>query len=607
MLKNLLFIIVFTPFSLFILFTFFCKKISKEITKNVVIFFSILEFLLILKIFHLYRNFFLNYNRSVINISYKFIDINNFNFNLIFVLDFYSILMLLVTSSIFFVICLYATWYMYEDKEYTKFFSYFYLFIFSVLSFILSGNFILSYYFWELISFCSYFLIGFYKSSFNNGFNSSKSLIITRLGDVFFIIGVFYLSANLKTFNILDIINNLYFLYEKNCFLIKLSIIFILFGILSKCSQFPFIWLNKAMSGPVPASALIHSSTMVMSGIYVLIRIKNLFTLYNINNFLMLLSVFTIIISSFLSLTKDNIKKILAYSTISQVGYMFFLIGIKEYNLALMYQILHSFTKSLLFLSSGVIIINSKNNNNLYKLDNLLNKFPIIYFYFIMSGLSLTGFPIITSGFYVKEIILVKLIKVNSVLFLLVNFIFLLTNIYFYRTIIILLNKKVKNKEKRIYKLNKCSKISLFFLLVLTTSLGYTLILKIFNLFNNFIIKKNNYLNKYFIINSLIFHITSLILSKFFFLNSKSLIFFKIKKYISKIEIFCIHNFLINIYSLVYNLLKFNLFKKIINIFNCYNIFAYFYDFCLFKKFNNYLIWITLGIFFIISFYFYTI
>ncbi|MCV2524874.1 MAG: NADH-quinone oxidoreductase subunit L, partial [Candidatus Lightella neohaematopini] len=345
------------------------------------------------------------------------------------------------------------------------------LFITSMLIVILADNLFFMFFGWELVSFCSYLLIGFYYRVDNNYYSAMKSFIMNRFSDIFLMIAIFLIYYEFNSLNFNDIDNNLN--YHHNKTILSLITYMITIGIIGKSAQFPlYSWLKDAMVGPTPVSALIHSTTMVTIGIYLVIRIHKIFILTPTTLlFMQCIGVITIIIASLSALLQNNIKKILAYSTVSQISYMLITLSIGAWNASLYYLIIHAFCKSLLFLSAGVLI-NVFNEQHIFKLSSI-KKLPIIpYIGFLIGGSSLSAFPIITAGFYSKSNILNHILTNNNY-YLLCIMIFstIITTMYIFRVILTLYNK-VSVEFRILNNFNIYRDIPIIILIILATAIG---------------------------------------------------------------------------------------------------------------------------------------
>ncbi|WP_343188324.1 NADH-quinone oxidoreductase subunit L [Buchnera aphidicola (Ceratoglyphina bambusae)] len=515
-------------------------------------------------IFSLYLINILKEKCFIFNI-YNLVDINDFKFNISFLLDELSLSMLLIITGIGLLVYFFSYWNMFFENEIIKFFAYINLFISSMSILVLSDNFLLIYLGWESVGICSYLLVSFYYKDFKNILFSMKSFLISKLSDIFFLISIFFIYYIFHTFNIVDISN---FLHDnnnfKNLYLVKFVCLFLFLASISKSAQFPFhTWLPYAMVGPTPASALIHSATMVTSGVYLISRIKDIF-LFNdyIFNLISIFSLFSIVLGSVSAMFHRDIKKILAYSTISQIGYMFLSIGIKSWNFAISFLISHAIFKTLLFLSASSIIFCNKNEKDIFKMTFSNKKSQIVYFSFLIGLMSLMSFPIITLGFYSKGEILFKIFESkNYALFYIALFGAIFTIFYTAR---LMLNILFIKKKVFLYELNSniFHNIPLCILLFLSTFFGIFIIPDLSSFFSNFFTISKYYVSLEFLLSI----ITIFSFFSYFFINEK--IFFLKKIFLfNKIYNFLNEIFINDLYfNKFYNFLK-NIYKYLSIIF----------------------------------------
>ena len=322
--------------------------------------------------------------------------------------------MILIVNLISALVQFYSIGYMREDKSIARFFCYLNLFSFFMLILVSSGNLLQLYLGWEGVGLCSYLLISFwfYKKSASNA--SLKAFIVNRVGDMFFILGIIliYLTFNSITFtNIFSNLND----YEgiKYNFLffdvdvINIICLFLILGAMGKSAQIGFhTWLPDAMEAPTPVSALIHAATMVTAGVFLICKMSFFFNnSIFASNFIVLIGSITAIFAASVALTHNDIKKIIAYSTCSQLGFMFIAAGFSLYNLAIFHLVIHAFFKSLLFLGAGSVIHSLNHEQNIKKMGKLWKKLPLTYIVMIIGSLALSGIPFF-SGYYSKELII---------------------------------------------------------------------------------------------------------------------------------------------------------------------------------------------------------
>lgn len=339
---------------------------------------------------------------------WQWMSVDGFAPNFTLYLDGLSVTMLGVVTGVGFLIHLFASWYMRGEVGYSRFFSYTNLFIASMLFLILGDNLLFIYFGWEGVGLCSYLLIGFYYSNRNNGNAALKAFIVTRIGDVFLAIGLFILFAQLGTLNVQELLVLAPQKFQAGDTWMVLATLMLLGGAVGKSAQLPLqTWLADAMAGPTPVSALIHAATMVTAGVYLIARTNGLFLLApDILHLVGVVGGVTLVLAGFAALVQTDIKRILAYSTMSQIGYMFLALGVGAWDAAIFHLMTHAFFKALLFLASGAVIVACHHEQNIFKMGGLWKKLPLAYASFVVGGAALAALPIVTVGFYSKDEIL---------------------------------------------------------------------------------------------------------------------------------------------------------------------------------------------------------
>ena len=324
--------------------------------------------------------------------------------NFEFYLDGLSGIMMVLICSLSLVIQLFSTSYMSKDEKYTKYFEYFNFFVFSMLLLVLSGNFLVMFFGWELVGLSSYLLISFWSEKKSASRAGNKAFILNRIGDFGFLIGLMMILNQFQTFNFLSIFNSTLENRPEN---LDIMILFLLLGAFGKSAQFPlFSWLPDAMEGPTPASALIHAATMVTAGVFMLVRISPILQFSELGSLTIIsLGLLTALIAAFAAINQDDIKKVLAYSTISQLGFMFIAIGAGAYVAAIFHLVTHAFFKALLFLGAGAVIHEMHHEQNIYKMCGLRKKMPVTAAMMGIGTLAISGIPPL-AGFWSKDEIL---------------------------------------------------------------------------------------------------------------------------------------------------------------------------------------------------------
>jgi len=323
-------------------------------------------------------------------------------------LDPLSLIMVLVITIVGFLIHLYSTEFMLDEEGYSRFFAYMNLFVGSMLILVLADNLLFLYLGWEGVGLCSYLLIGFWYKDPANGSAARKAFIATRIGDTAMALGIFLLFTNFGTLNIQDLMLSASKQWPVGSGAAVLAAALLLGGALGKSAQLPLqTWLPDAMAGPTPVSALIHAATMVTAGVYLIARTHVLFELAPVVMAIVaVIGAATLLLAGCSALVQRDIKRVLAYSTISQIGYMFLALGVGAWSAAMFHFVTHAFFKALLFLAAGVVILAQHHEHDMFKMGGLRNQLPGTFLTFLIGAASLSALPLVTAGFYSKDLIL---------------------------------------------------------------------------------------------------------------------------------------------------------------------------------------------------------
>lgn len=377
----------------------------------------------------------------------------NTSFTAGFVIDELSAIMLIVVNTISAFVHLFSVKYMEGDAKYKKYYSYLGLFTFSMLGLVLTNNVLLMYVFWELVGVSSYLLIGFWYEKPAPQEAAKKAFIVNRVGDVGFFLGIMIIFLTLGTFNFTDIFAGVEAGKLQGGMLTAAGIL-LFCGAIGKSAQFPLhVWLPDAMEGPTPVSALIHAATMVAAGVYLTARIFVMLSADALT-FVTFIGAITAFISATIAITQNDIKKVLAYSTISQLGYMIMAIGVGAMSFGMFHLVTHAFFKACLFLTAGSVIYGMHHVQDIREMGGLRKKMPITYYTFLMATLALCGIPL-TSGFLSKDSILAATMafaNINGGITYIIPVIGFsvagLTAFYMFRLLIITFLGEPKNQEK---------------------------------------------------------------------------------------------------------------------------------------------------------------
>ncbi len=339
---------------------------------------------------------------------WQWIAVDAFQPAIAFYLDALSLVFIFVITFVGFLIHLYSSQFMIEEEGYSRFFAYMNLFVGSMLVLVLADNLLLLYLGWEGVGLCSYLLIGFWYKDPENGYAARKAFVVTRVGDTAMAIGLFMLFTSLGTLDIQNILQQAPRHWTPGSTQAVLAAALLLGGAVGKSAQLPLqTWLPDAMAGPTPVSALIHAATMVTAGVYLIARTHVLFALApSVQLAVAVIGALTLLLAGFSALTQRDIKRVLAYSTISQIGYMFLALGVGAWSAAVFHFMTHAFFKALLFLGAGVVILVLHHEHDMFKMGGLRKKLPVTFWTFFIGSASLAALPLVTAGFYSKDLIL---------------------------------------------------------------------------------------------------------------------------------------------------------------------------------------------------------
>jgi NADH-quinone oxidoreductase subunit L len=373
----------------------------------------------------------------------NWLSIGNLNVDFGLKLDALSMMMLFVVTGVGGLIHIYSYGYMDEDPGKARFFAKLSLFTFSMLGIVLANNFIEMFIFWELVGVSSYLLIGFWFEKPSAGDAAKKAFIVNRLGDFGFLLGILMVWGILGSLNFSMLSTNAAALGASA----TIAGLLIFCGAVGKSAQFPLhVWLPDAMEGPTPVSALIHAATMVAAGVYMLCRI---FFLLNADalHVIAYIGGFTALLAALIAVQQNDIKRIIAYSTLSQLGYMVMAVGLNGPTPAMFHLTTHAFFKALLFLSAGSVIIGMHHEQDIWQMGNLRKKMPITFWTFLIGALALSGIPPF-AGFYSKDSILAQCLEQKSyLLFSVAVFIAGLTAFYTFRLFFVVFSGKEKSEH----------------------------------------------------------------------------------------------------------------------------------------------------------------
>ncbi len=469
------YLIIFLPLIGSFISGFFGKFLgsrnSEILTSLFVSISSILSFLIFYKVFNeSYTN-----NLDVLT----WINSGTFNVNWSIKIDALSSVMLVVVTLVSSIVHIYSIGYMSHDPHKQRFMSYLSLFTFSMLMLVTSDNFLQLFFGWEGVGLCSYFLIGFWFKKESANAAAIKAFVVNRVGDFGFALGIFLIFYLFGTVNYTEVFELIPQSLEKelsflgiNFNAINLVCILLFIGAMGKSAQiFLHTWLPDAMEGPTPVSALIHAATMVTAGVFLVVRCSPIYEYSPLAlNIITIVGMSTAFFAATVALAQDDIKKIIAYSTCSQLGYMFFAVGVGAYNVAMFHLFTHAFFKALLFLGSGSVIHSFKDEQNINLMGGVWKKLPYTWVLMIIGTLALTGFPFL-SGFYSKDAIIeFAYLRGNTAGYFAAGigiFTALLTSIYSWRLLFKTFHGNYNNKKLNISSMHESPMVMIIPLIIL--------------------------------------------------------------------------------------------------------------------------------------------
>ncbi len=467
--------ILFLPLIASIISGFFGKYIGDR--NSEIITSAFVSISAILSIYVLYQVIFNQYEDNIVIATW--INSGSLDVNWSMLIDPVSAVMLVVVTLVSCLVHIYSIGYMSHDPHKPRFMAYLSLFTFSMLMLVTSDNFIQLFFGWEGVGLCSYFLIGFWFKKESANAAAIKAFVVNRVGDFGFALGIFLIFYLFGTVNYSEVFQQIPTIVDNNLLFLGIEIkaidlicLLLFIGAMGKSAQiFLHTWLPDAMEGPTPVSALIHAATMVTAGVFLVVRCSPIFE-YSplILNLITIVGMTTAFFAATVALVQNDIKKIIAYSTCSQLGYMFFAAGVGAYNVAMFHLFTHAFFKALLFLGSGSVIHAFKDEQNINNMGGVWKKLPYTYVLMIIGTLALTGFPFL-SGFYSKDAIIeFAYLKGNTVGYYAATIgilTALLTSIYSWRLIFKTFHGEYNNKEISIDETHESPLVMLIPLIIL--------------------------------------------------------------------------------------------------------------------------------------------
>ncbi|OWK74187.1 NADH-quinone oxidoreductase subunit L [Flavobacteriaceae bacterium JJC] len=449
--ENLVYAIILLPLFGFLINGLFGKSLPKMVVGSIAT-------LVVFASFCIAVSLFLQFNadsQPVIVRAFEWFRVNGIQVNFAFQIDQLSLMMIMIITGIGSLIHLYSIGYMSHDKGFYKFFAYLNLFIFSMLLLVMGSNYLILFIGWEGVGLCSYLLIGFWYTNKEYGAAARKAFIMNRIGDLGMIIGILMIAYQTNAVDFLSVAqNSSKFELDSPVIIFITASLFI--GAMGKSAQVPlFTWLPDAMAGPTPVSALIHAATMVTAGIYLVVRSNFLYSLAPTTmDGILFIGLLTALVAAFIGLRQNDIKKVLAYSTVSQLGFMFVALGVGAYTTAMFHLMTHAFFKALLFLGSGSVIHAMSGEQDMRFMGGLKKKIPITHITFLIGTLAISGFPFL-SGMISKDEILTNVYGKNPILWVILFIVAAMTAIYMFRAYYLTFHGEFRGTEEQKHHLHE--------------------------------------------------------------------------------------------------------------------------------------------------------
>ena len=461
---NLALLLLLAPFLGFLFNIFFGKKIGKSAS-------GIIGTLTVAVSFVATLVFFLQINetKEAVQIDlFNWIRTHNFRVNFGFLLDQLSILWLLFVTGIGSLIHLYSISYMHDDENMHKFFAYLNLFIFFMITLVIGSNLLVLFIGWEGVGLCSYLLIGFWHKNQEYNDAAKKAFIMNRIGDLGLLIGIFIIGSLFNTLDYTSLKTAIATSGNLDITMISIAAFALFIGACGKSAQIPlYTWLPDAMAGPTPVSALIHAATMVTAGIFMITRLNYVFDLApEVQNIIAIVGAVTSLVAATIALVQTDIKKVLAYSTVSQLGLMFLALGFGAYEIAVFHVITHAFFKACLFLGSGSVIHALHGEQDMRRMGGLKKVMGITFITFLLSSLAISGIPPF-SGFFSKDEILMTAYHNNIALWVIASLASLMTAFYMFRLLYLTFFKEFRGTDHQKSHLHESPALITFPLIVL--------------------------------------------------------------------------------------------------------------------------------------------
>ncbi len=425
-------LVVLLPFLGFLINGIGFKRLPKAVVAPVAVGASLGAFICSLLLFQQFAG------KAEVVKYFDWITLSSFNIAFSFQIDQLSLLMLLVITGVGTLIHLYSVGYMGDDEGYGKFMAFLNLFMFSMLILVLGGNYVMMFIGWEGVGLCSFLLIGFWNTNKDYNYAARKAFVMNRIGDLGFLLGIFLIIAYFGSTEFSEVFSKATTVFKTGDGAVVAITLLLFVGAMGKSAQLPlYTWLPDAMAGPTPVSALIHAATMVTAGIYMVIRSNVLFTLSPATlDVVVIVGLSTALLAASIGIFQNDIKKVLAYSTVSQLGYMFIGLGVMAYSSAMFHVMTHAFFKALLFLGAGSVIHAMHHEQDIRNMGGLRKYLPITFMTFLVGTIAIAGIPPF-AGFFSKDEIMAHAFAYSPIVWGLALVGSTMTSFYMFRLLIL--------------------------------------------------------------------------------------------------------------------------------------------------------------------------
>jgi len=449
---NIALVLVLAPLVGFLINVFFGKNLGKTVSGALGTLTVLVSFIATCFFFSTVSS-----SKEAIQISlFDWIQIGTFKIDFGFLIDQLSVLWLLFVTGIGSLIHLYSISYMHDDENMHKFFAYLNLFVFFMITLVIGSNLLVLFIGWEGVGLCSYLLIGFWYKNQEYNDAAKKAFIMNRIGDLGLLIGIFILGRQFNTLDYTSLKTIISGASELNLYAVAVAAFALFIGACGKSAQIPlYTWLPDAMAGPTPVSALIHAATMVTAGIFMITRLNFIFDLApDVQNIIAIVGAITSLVAATIGLAQNDIKKVLAYSTVSQLGLMFLALGLGAYEVAVFHVITHAFFKACLFLGSGSVIHALHGEQDMRNMGGLRKVMPVTFITMLVSSLAISGVPLF-SGFFSKDEILLTAFHHNIPLWVIGSVASIMTAFYMFRLLFLTFFKEFRGTEEQKHHLHE--------------------------------------------------------------------------------------------------------------------------------------------------------